>query len=37
MTVFVNGIESIILFKENIIWWNSNVDDKYKSFYSESL
>ena len=37
MIVFVNGIESIILFKENIIWQNSNVNNKYKSFYSESL
>ena len=37
MIVLVNGIESIILFKENIIWQNSNIDDKYKNFYSESL
>ena len=37
MIVVVNGIESIILFKENIIWPNSNIDDKYKNFYSESL
>ena len=32
MIVLVNGIESIILFKENIMWQNSNVDGKYKAF-----